>query len=194
MVLLFFLLVSGDLFLRRLVEILPTLSDKKHVVDISHEIERNISSYLVTISLLNAVVGTLTGIATFFCGMSDPILWGVIAFLLNFIVIIGPLTGVIVLFLAGLLTFDTIWQAALPAGIYLIIHIAEGESITPMLLAKRFTLNPVLVIFSLIFWYWMWGVVGAFLAVPLLATMKIVCDRIRPLMALGHFLGAEARS
>ena len=82
----------------------------------------------------------------------------------------------------------------LPAGIYLVIHFVEGEVVTPMLLARRFILNPVLVIVSLVFWYWVWGVAGALLAVPMLATLKIVCDRIRPLMALGHFLGAGARS
>jgi predicted PurR-regulated permease PerM len=193
-VLLFFLLVSGDLFLRRLVEILPTLSNKKQAVDISHEIESNMSGYLVTISLMNAAVGIATGLATYFCGLSDPILWGSVAFLLNYIPILGPLCGVAIIFLAGLLTFDLFWQAALPAGIYLVIHFIEGESVTPMLLARRFILNPVLVILALVFWYWMWGVAGALLAVPMLATFKIVCDRIRPLMALGHFLGAEARS
>ncbi len=193
-VLLFFLLISGDLFLRRLVEVLPNFSDKKQAVDISHEIERNISGYLATISLMNVAVGLATGIATYLCGLADPILWGTLAFVLNYVLIIGPLTGVAILFLAGLLTFDTVWQALLPAGIYLAIHLIEGESITPMLLARRFTLNPVLVIVSLVFWYWMWGVAGALLAVPMLAAFKIICDRIRPLMALGHFLGVEPRT
>src|SRR6202035_2972027 len=90
-VLLFFLLISGDLFLRRLVEILPNFRDKKQAVEISHEIERNISAYLVTISLMNAAVGLATGIATYFCGLADPILWGTLAFVLNYVLIIGPL-------------------------------------------------------------------------------------------------------
>jgi predicted PurR-regulated permease PerM len=192
-VLLFFLLVSGDLFLRRFVEILPTLGNKKQAVEISREIESNISSYLATISLMNLGVGVLTGIAAYLCGLSDPILWGTAAFLLNFVPILGPLCGLVILLLAGLLSFDVIWRAVLPAGIYLIIHLVEGETVTPMLLARRFILNPVLVIVSIIFWYWMWGFAGALLAVPLLATVKIICDRVRPLMALGHFLGAEAR-
>ena len=193
-ILLFFLLTSGDLFLRRLVEILPTLANKKQAVDISREIESNISRYLVTISLMNAAVGVATGIAAYFCGLSDPVLWGAVAFFLNYVPILGPLSGVAILFLAGLLTFDTIWQAVLPAGIYLGIHFAEGEVVTPMVLARHFTLNPVLVIIALVFWYWLWGVAGALLAVPMLATFKIVCDRVRPLMALGHFLGAQAHN
>ena len=80
------------------------------------------------------------------------------------------------------------WQAFLPAALYLGIHLIEGQLITPMLLARRFTLNPVLVIISLVFWFWMWGVPGAILSVPMLAITKIICDRIRPLAAFGHFL------
>jgi predicted PurR-regulated permease PerM len=192
-VLLFFLLIAGDMFLRRLVELLPKLSNKKQLVEISQEIERNISGYLFTITLMNAAVGLFTGLAAYLFGMSDPVLWGVVAFLLNYLPIFGPLLGTGLLFLAGVVTFDTVWQASLPAVAYLIIHIIEGETITPMLLARRFTLNPVLVIISIVFWYWMWGVAGALLAVPLLATLKLICDRIRSLAALGHFLGAEAR-
>jgi len=192
-VLLFFLLISGDLFLRRLIEILPTMSNKRQAVTIANEIQRTVSGYLATITLMNLAVGVLTGVAAYFCGLSDPIMWGTVAFLLNFAPYIGPLVGVGIFVLAGLLTFDSLWHAFLPAGLYVAIHIAEGEAITPMLLARRFTLNPVLVIISLIFWYWMWGVAGAILAVPMLATLKLVCDRIEPLMALGHFLGTEAR-
>ena len=193
-VLLFFLLISGDLFLRRFIEILPTLSNKKQAVEISREIESNISAYLATVSLMNLGVGVLTGLAAFLCGLSDPILWGTMAFLLNYVPILGPLCGVVILFLASLLSFGTLWQAVLPTGIYLGIHLLEGEIVTPMLLARRFILNPVLVVVSLVFWYWMWGIAGALLAVPMLATTKIICDRIKPLMALGHFLGSEPRS
>jgi predicted PurR-regulated permease PerM len=192
-VLLFFLLASGDMFLRRLVEVLPKLSNKTRLVDIAQEITRNIGGYLLTITAMNAAVGILTGLAAYLFGLDAPILWGAIAFLLNFLPIFGPLLGCGMLFMVGLVTFDTFWQALLPASAYLIIHIIEGEMITPILLARRFILNPVLVIISVIFWYWMWGVPGAFLAVPMLATVKIICDRIRPLAAFGHFLGAAAR-
>jgi predicted PurR-regulated permease PerM len=193
-ILLFFLLVSGDLFLRRLVELVPTLSDKKQVVEISHEIERNISRYLVTVTIMNAAAGAATGIATWLCGLSDPLLWGAVAFGLNYIMILGPLTNLAILVVVGLLTFDSIWWALLPAALYFVIHLIEGETITPHLMARRFTLNPVLVVVSLVFWYWMWGAVGALLAVPLLAILKIVCDRVEPLMALGHLLDGEARN
>lgn len=188
---LFFLLVSGSTFLKRAVEILPNFKEKRQIVELSLDVERNISAYLVTITLMNAAVGLITGIAMWLIGLGDPILWGVAAFLLNYVPIMGPLLGVGMFLLAGLLVIDTLWQALLPAVVYFGVHVVEGEIITPMLLARRFTLNPVLVIIALIFWFWMWGVPGAILAVPMLAITKIICDGIGPLAAIGHFLSGD---
>jgi len=185
---LFFLLVSGDTFLRRLVEIMPRFRDKRQAVDISKQIESDVSAYLFTVTIMNLAVGVATGTVMALCGVGDPVLWGMVAFLLNYIPILGPMTGVVVFVLAGLLSINSLWGAFLPAGLYLVIHLVEGETVTPMLLARRFTINPVLVILSLVFWYWMWGVPGAILSTPMLAITKIVCDRIRPLMAFGHFM------
>jgi predicted PurR-regulated permease PerM len=185
---LFFLLVSGDTFLRKLVEVVPSFSDKRRVVALSQQIEENVSAYLLTITVMNALVGIATAAAAWACGLGDPILWGGIAFLLNYVPIIGPSIGVLLFLFAGLLTIEVLWQAFLPAAAYLLIHLIEGETVTPMLLARRFTLNPVIVIISLIFWFWMWGVPGAVLAVPLLAIAKIICDDVKPLNAIGHFL------
>jgi predicted PurR-regulated permease PerM len=137
---------------------------------------------------MNVAVGVATAAAMYLCGLGDPLLWGATAFLLNYIPILGPLFGTFIFLLAGLLSFDGLWWALLPPALYLGIHLAEGETLTPMLLARRFTLNPVLVILALVFWFWMWGVPGAILAVPMLAIVKIVCDRVRPLKILGHFL------
>ena len=190
MIILFFLLASGDRLLRGFVEVLPRFKDKRTAVEIASEIEENISGYLLTITMMNALVGVATGIAMQLCGLGDPILWGVMAFLLNYVPILGPMTGVVIFFLVGIVTFDWPWYAFVPAGIYLLIHIAEGETITPMLLAKRFTLNPVLVIISLFLWYTIWGIPGALLAVPLLAIFKIVADRIEPLKPIGHIIGS----
>jgi predicted PurR-regulated permease PerM len=139
---------------------------------------------------MNALVGIATGLAMGWCGLGDPILWGAFAFLINYVPILGPLTGIGIFLIAGIITLDWPWQALLPGVLYTAIHIAEGEIITPMLLAKRFTLNPVIVIVSVFFWHALWGVPGELLAVPLLATLKIVCDRVDPLQALGHIMGA----
>lgn len=180
--------MSGDTFLRRLVEVPPDFQNKRQAVEISQQIESDISVYLMTITLMNAGVGVLSGVAAWLCGLGDPILWGTLAFLLNFVPVLGPAAGVAIFFVVGLLSFDTLWQAALPAALYFGIYVVEGESLTPWLLARRFTLNPVLVILSLVFWYWMWGVPGAVLATPMLATLKIICDRVQPLAALGQFI------
>ena len=193
MVALFFMLAAGDTMLRKLVEVIPRFHEKKHVVFIANEIERNVSGYLATITVINAAVGVLTGLAMVACGISDPLLWGTVAFLLNYIPIVGPLVGVGILFVVGLLTYGHALHALLPALIFLGIHITEGQIVTPLLLARRFTLSPLIVIISLFFWHWLWGIPGALLSVPLLATFKIVCDRIPSLAALGHMLGAPNR-
>jgi predicted PurR-regulated permease PerM len=189
-VILFFMLGSGDRLLRGLVEVLPKFEEKRRAVEIATEVERNISGYLLTITMMNALVGVAAGLTMWLCGVGDPLLWGATAFLLNYIPILGPLTGVVIFFAAGILTLAWPWQAMLPAAIYLLIHVAEGETITPMLLARRFTLNPLLVIVSLFFWHTIWGIPGAFLAVPLLAILKIVCDHVEPLRPLGHVIGS----
>jgi predicted PurR-regulated permease PerM len=185
---LYFLLVSGDSFLRRFVELLPRFKSKRQAVDISQQIERDVSAYLITITLMNAVVGVATALVMWWTGVGDPVLWGTVAFILNFVPILGPVSAAIIFLFAGSLTIASAWQALLPAALYGAIHLIEGETVTPMLLARRFTLNPVLLILSLAFWYWLWGVPGAVLSTPILATTKIVCDRIRPLAALGHIL------
>ncbi len=191
LLLLFFFLSSGETLLRRLIEVLPTLEDKKRAVVIASEIEENVAGYLATISVMNVLVGTLNGLQLWLSGMPDPLLFGTLAFLLNYIPIIGPLTGVVIFFFVGLFTFDNPLTAFLPAGIYLAIHMLEGETITPMLLARRLTLNPIMVIISLFFWDFVWGIPGALLSVPLLAVAKIVCDRLPGLTAVGHMLGAD---
>jgi predicted PurR-regulated permease PerM len=190
MVILFFLLAAGDRLLRGLIEVLPRFADKRQAVDIAGEIQRQIGGYLVVITLMNGAVGILTGLAMWWCGLGDPILWGVAAFLLNYVPILGPLFGVGTFLVAGILALEWPWGAFTPAGLYLLIHIAEGEVITPLLLAKRFTLNPVVVIVSLFFWHALWGAPGALLAVPLLAMFKIASDRIEVLQPAGHIVGA----
>jgi predicted PurR-regulated permease PerM len=191
-VVLFFLLASGDTLLRRVVEIVPTFRDKRRVVEIAQEIERNVSGYLVTITAMNLLVGVANGLSMWVQGLPDPLLWGTLAFLLNYVPILGPFTGILIFFFVGLFSTSSLLAALLPPAIYLAIHVIEGESVTPMLLARRFTLNPVLLIVSLFFWDWLWGVPGAFLAVPLLAITKIVADRIPVLTPLGHLLGGGA--
>jgi predicted PurR-regulated permease PerM len=138
---LFFLLVSGDTFLRRLVEVLPTFKNKRQAVDISQQIERDISRYLLTISIMNAGVGILTAIVMRIYGIEDPLLWGAMAFLLNYVPIIGPLIAMMIFLFVGFLVINSFWVAILPATLYILIHLVESAVITPLLLSRRFTLN-----------------------------------------------------
>jgi len=191
---LFFLLAQGDSLLRRFVEIMPTFADKRRTVQIAYQIERNVSLYLATITIINSLVGLANMAQCWLLGMPNALLWGVMAFLLNYIPIIGPMMGIIIYFLVGLFVYPSVWQALLPPAIYLCIHLTEGETITPMVLARRFTLNPVLVMASLMFWDWLWGIFGAFLSVPLLAVFKIICDHVEILTPIGHIVGGPAHT
>jgi predicted PurR-regulated permease PerM len=185
---LFYLLVFGETFLRRLVEVLPRFADKREAVAITLRVERDLSAYLLTITVINTAVGGATAGVMWLCDVSGPVLWGVVAFCLNFVPILGPFCGIVLFLAVGFISKGPAWAALLPAALYFGIHVMEGEIITPMVLANRFTINPVAVILSLIFWYWMWGVPGAILAVPMLAIIKIVCDGMRPFRAFGHLL------
>ncbi|TWB11087.1 AI-2E family transporter [Gluconacetobacter diazotrophicus] len=194
MLMLFFLLAQGDSLLRRFVEIMPTFADKRRAVQIAYQIERNVSLYLTTITIINVLVGLANMLQCWVFGMPNPLLWGVLAFLLNYIPIIGPLTGIVIYFVVSLFVFPSALQALLPPTVYLCIHLMEGETITPMVLARRFTLNPVLVMGSLMFWDWLWGVWGAFLSVPMLAVFKIICDHVDVLTPIGHVVGGPTRA
>jgi predicted PurR-regulated permease PerM len=193
MLMLFFLLVAGDTFLRRLVEVMPTFGDKRQVIDIAQQVESDISVYLITITIMNTLVGIVVGTSMWLLGLPDPLLWAVVAFMLNYVPIFGPITGMVLFLAVGMLSLDPLWKAFMPMAVYITVHLIEGEAVTPMLLARRFTLNPVLVMASLLFWDWLWGIPGAVLAVPLLAIFKIICERVRPLAALGHFIQGERR-
>jgi predicted PurR-regulated permease PerM len=193
-VLLYFLLASEDRFLLKLVKVLPRLDDKKHAVEICRQIERDVSTYLWTVTLVNIGLGTAVGLAMYFLGMPNPVLWGAMAGFLTYIPYLGPLMGIISVALASALTFDDPTKIILPPTIYFLLAILEGNFITPMALGRSLALNPVVIFIWLIFWGWAWGVVGAVLAVPLLAIVKIICNHFKPLSALSELLAKESRA
>jgi predicted PurR-regulated permease PerM len=188
LVLIYLLLASGDLFLQKLVRVMPTLSDKKRAVEISHEIQQNISNYLFSVSLINVGLGIGVSGGLYFMGVPNAAMWGILVAVLNFVPYFGPVAGVIVLAMVGLLTFDTLWNGLLPPAWYLLLHLLEANLITPVLLGRRFTLNPVVIFVSLIFWMWLWGVPGALLSVPILVSIKVVCDRIPAMSPVSELL------
>lgn len=189
LVLVYFLLAGGDFFLEKLVKVIPKLADKKRAVEIVREIEHCVSNYLQSVTLINIGVGLAVGVAMAALGLPNPVLWGVLAMLLHFIPYVGSLTGLLMITLVAFVTFDDLWRVALTAVTYEVISAAEGMIISPLLLGHRLTLNPVVILISLIFWGWLWGIPGALLAVPLLASFKIMCDHLDPLKSIGEFLG-----
>jgi predicted PurR-regulated permease PerM len=190
-VLLYFLLAAGDLFMQKLVSILPTLRDKKMAVEISNEVQQNISRFLFTVTVINIFLGVAVGLAMWMLGMANPVLWGAVAGLLNFIPYFGPLCGTIILAMAGLLTFESVGQALLPPLCYISLHALESNFITPLILGRRLTLNPVVIFISLIFWTWLWGIPGVLLSIPTLMMIKILCEHFKPLSPIGEFLSGD---
>jgi predicted PurR-regulated permease PerM len=188
LVLVYLLLASGDLFLQKLVRVMPTLSDKKRAVEVSHEIQQNISNYLFSVSLINVGLGLVVSGGLYFMGVPNAAMWGMLVAVLNFVPYFGPVAGVILLATVGLLTFDTLWQGLLPPAWYLLLHLLEANLITPVLLGRRFTLNPVVIFVSLIFWTWLWGVPGALLSVPILVSIKVICDRVPAMSPVSELL------
>jgi predicted PurR-regulated permease PerM len=188
-ILLYFLLAAGDLFLQKLINVLPRFRDKKRAVTIARETEASVSAYLFTVTLLNIGEGVAVATVLGLIGVPNPVLWGVLASALEFIPYVGATAMTAVLFLLGLTTFDTLEHALLVPGAFLAINLVQSNFVAPMVLGRRLTLNPVAIFIGLVFWWWIWGVPGAFIAVPLLATFKIFCDHIEALAPIGEFLG-----
>jgi predicted PurR-regulated permease PerM len=188
-ILLYFLLAGGDLFLQKFIKVLPHSGEKKKAVEIARAIEAAVSAYLSTAFMVNVAEGAVVALLLWRLKMPSPVLWGVMAASLEFIPYLGAFAAVVILGLAGLATFDSIPHALLIPGSYLAVNLIQANLVTPMLLGHRLTLNPVAIFIGLTFFFWIWGVPGAFMAVPLLATLKIFCDNIASLAALGEFLG-----
>lgn len=187
--LLYFLLASDDLFMVKLVRVIPRLTDKKRAVEIVQGIQHDVALYIVTITLVNAGLGTAVGLTMWGFGLPNPALWGVMAAMLNFIPWVGALTGIGILGIVSLTQFEHAEYALLVPAAYFALTAIEGSFITPMILGRRLVLNPVVIFLSLILWGWIWGIPGIFLAVPIMSAIKIVCDNIPALGAIAEFLG-----
>ena len=188
LILLYFLLAHGGVFLGKLIKLMPTLSDKKRAVSIAHDIEAQVSRYLFTVTMINCCLGLAVGTTVGLLGLRNPLMWGVFVALLNFIPYLGALTGIICMTLAALLSFNNVSYALIFPLCYFVLASLEGNFVTPMVMGRSLTLNPVIVLLSLMFWGWIWGIVGVILAVPILAAFKIFCAHIKPMEPLAEFL------
>lgn len=193
LVLLYFLLASGDLFLLKLVKVLPTMENKKVAVEIYRRIEKDVSTYLSVVTLIYIGFGCVIGVAMYLLGMPNPWLWGVMAAVLSYIPYLGALVGLTTVTLVAILTFEDVFRIVLVPLVYFTVDTIQANLIFPMALGRRLALNPVMIFIWLIFCGWIWGIIGALLAVPLLAIIKIICDQVEQLAAIGEFLGRESK-
>jgi predicted PurR-regulated permease PerM len=191
LVLIVLLLSSGDLFLQKLVRVMPTLTDKKKALRIVHDIEGEVSRYLLTITLINSCLGVLIGGCMALLGMPQPALWGIVAALLNFIPYIGAAAGILSVTAVAIVSFPTLSAAVLPPLAYLVVNVIENNLVTPLILGRRLELNAVVILVALAFWGWLWGIVGTLMAVPLLVVTKVFCDHFPGLSGVGEFLSGQ---
>ena len=165
--------------------------DRERVDRLLLRIQQDIASYLGTIAVIYLGVGSLTAVAMGILGMPTPVLWGAVAFVLHFIPFLGPVMTLFIICMVSVVSFDTGLRMLLPPLVYMFVALLEGYLITPMILGKRLTLNPIIVLVSFLFWGWIWGIPGIFLAVPILTGLKIICDDIGWLNPLGQVLGSD---
>jgi predicted PurR-regulated permease PerM len=191
MVLLYFLLAFGASFLRRLVKIPPRLRAKIHIVKMTLEIDREISHYLLTIACINAGLGTATTVTMWALGMPNPVLWGVLAAVLNFVPYLGSACTLVILTVVAILTFETFGQAALVPVAFLVLATLEGQLINPIIVGRRMSLSPPAIVIALMVGAWIWGVVGLLIAVPVLVIVKIYCAHSEDLAPFGELLGRD---
>ncbi|WP_223877970.1 AI-2E family transporter [Luteimonas sp. MC1825] len=177
----FFFMVFGEDLQRRAIALLPTRQRQRVTVEIMQSVEREISRYVFTISLINAAVGLLlaailhVGLGV---GLQEALLWGTLAMLLNFAPYVGPMIGIVAMLVMGFVTWKEIGPSLLPAAIYLGLHTLEGQILTPLVLGQRMRLSPLVLILALMVFGALWGIIGLLLAVPLLACAKLVVSRI----------------
>ncbi|HUH90237.1 MAG TPA: AI-2E family transporter [Lysobacter sp.] len=176
----FFFMVYGENLQRNALSLLPSRQQKRVSVEIMQSIETEISRYVLTISLINILVGLALAAALYLLQvpLAEALLWGTMAAVLNFAPYVGPLIGIAIMLLMGFVAFDELWMSLLPAGIYLFLHTLEGQFLTPIVLGRQMRLSPLVLILALMAFGSLWGIIGLLLAVPLLVCVKIVLSRI----------------
>ena len=185
----YFLLAEGDDLMHKIVRALPRLKDRQRAVVIAREMETQISGYLFFTTLMNVVFGAFIAGVMWLLGMPNPVLWGFVAGVTKFIPYLGGLLCAVVLALASILTFPDLGWALLVPGVFLVIDTVHGNVLVPLLLGRRFTLDPAVLFVGLFFWWYVWGAAGALLAVPMMSALRIFCEHVEGLQRFGRILG-----
>ncbi|QDV09095.1 AI-2 transport protein TqsA [Planctomycetes bacterium Poly30] len=178
LVLLYFMLANDRVLMKKWTRIVQTSEAQERVRKICATIESQCGSYLISISLINAGLGLAVGLATAALGLPNPILWGAVAAILNFVPFLGAAVGIAVVLVVGISSTESLGAGVLPGAAYLFLTSIEGLLITPSIVGRSIRLSPVAVLMWLMLWGWLWGLAGALLAVPLLAALAIVCRNV----------------
>ena len=189
-----FLLASGTLFYEKIVQSFTRLSDKKRALRVVYDVEREISRYLLTVALINGTLGVAIAAGLWALGMPNPLVWGVAAALLNFLPYVGALTTIVLVTIISLVTFDNLFYALCAPAFVLSCNIIEGQFLTPLVVGRRLEINAVAIFIAVAFWSWLWGFIGALIAVPLLVVIKVFCDNFPGLAPFGEFLSGNNTS
>jgi predicted PurR-regulated permease PerM len=192
-ILLYFLLASEHWVLTRSVEAIPRRRNRALLLAGLRRAQREIGRFVATLALVNVGVAVATYLAMLWLELPNPLLWGVVAGVLNFIPYIGPIVTVALLMLAGMLTFDGASTMLAPAAMFLMIHAIESNIVSPWFIGRRLSLSPVAVFLSVMFWGWAWGIAGALMAVPALVGLRSVCKRQRRLKLMCAYLEGNYR-
>ncbi len=189
-VLAYFLLAADDLFLRKLVRVLPTMQDKRVAVGIARTIQSEIGRYFATVAMSNTGLAVATALVMGYIGMPSPAFWGVVVGLLNFIPYLGAATSLVLLTAAAAVSLDG-WQIAQVPLAFLVLTTIEGQFVQPILVGRRMQLNVVVTFLTVMFGGWLWGLGGLFIAVPTLVVLKICADHIEALSTIGEFISRD---
>ena len=189
-----FLLASGDRLKAKLVQVIPGLSRKKQSLRVLRDIENEVSLYLLMVTAINCGLGVCVGLAMALLGMPSPLLWGLSAAVLNFVPYAGALIGVLLALAVAAVTYTSFAMVLAPPLAYFAIQIVESAFVTPAILGRRLELSTVAILITLALTTWMWGIIGAVIGVPLLVMVKVFCDRLESLAPVGVFLSAEVVS
>lgn len=187
-ILLYFLLASGDLFLRKLIRVLPGLRDRIVAVEITRSVQGEIGRYFASTTLINVGLGVCTGLAMMGLGMPSPVFIGTVAAVLNFVPYIGSLVTLAGILVTATVTFDTAWQIALPPLAFLALSAVEGQILQPLILGRSLALNPVVLFVWMMLWGWLWGIAGFLVAVPMLVALRICADRFESLALVSELI------
>jgi predicted PurR-regulated permease PerM len=182
-------LASGDLFYEKLMRVLPHATDKRVAAKVASESERAVGGYVLATALINAGQAVAVGLALWLIKMPDAVLWAMACFVFEFIPYLGGTLMVGLLAIVGLTTFDSVGRILAAPGAYLAITTLQNNLVSPLVYGRRLQLNPVAVLVAVMFWWTLWGVAGAFLAVPIIAAVSVISHHVSQLRPLGEFLG-----